>query len=118
MKCFGCFKGFTLAEVLITLAVIGIIAAITIPSLLANHQKRTLETQFAKAYRTLSTAVQLAVAEHGEISTWDWKNAEGAMSLEEQDAFVKKYFLPHLNVMKFCPADKSVIKAVQYYTFI
>ena len=42
-------KGFTLAEVLITLAIIGIIAAITIPSIVANHQKKALETQFTKA---------------------------------------------------------------------
>jgi len=83
--------------VLITLAIIGIIAAITIPSIVANHQKRTLETQFAKSYRTLSQAVNLAVAEHGGIETWDWKETWTA---EERDAFVKKYLLPYLNQEK------------------
>jgi len=89
--------------VLITLAIIGIIAAITIPSIVANHQKRTLETQFAKSYRTLSQAVNLAVAEHGGIETWDWKETWTA---EERDAFVKKYLLPYLNHTKFCSASK------------
>jgi len=95
-------KGFTLAEVLITLAIIGIIAAITIPGVVAEHKKRTLETQFAKSYRTLSQAVNMAIAEHGDISTWGWKNG---MTNEEKDAFVKKYILSYLNVIKFCPKE-------------
>jgi len=100
-------RGFTLAEVLITLAIIGVIAAITIPGIVANHQKRALETQFAKAYRTLSQAVNLAIAEHGDISTWDWKDSYTA---EEKDDFVKKYFLPYLNYTKFCNTAKTTGK--------
>jgi len=98
-------KAFTLAEVLITLAIIGVVAAITIPSIVANHRKRTLETQFAKTYRTLSQAVNLAIAEHGDIDTWDWKET---WTNEECDEFVKKYFVPYLNVVKFCTSDNSV----------
>jgi len=97
---------FTLAEVLITLAIIGVIAAITIPSIVANHQKRELETRFAKTYRTLSQAVNLAIAEHGGLENWDWKES-GTYNHDERDAFVKKYFLPYLNVVKFCPAAQS-----------
>jgi len=97
-------QAFTLAEVLITLAIIGIIAAITIPSIVANHQKRTLETQFAKTYRTLQTAVNLAVAEHGDISTWDWKET---YANDEKNAFVEKYLLEHLNIVKYCKLDKE-----------
>jgi len=91
--------------VLITLAIIGIIAAITIPSIVANHKKRTLETQFAKTYRTITQAVNLAVAEYGDISGWDWKTQ---YSTDEMDDFVKKYFAPYLNIVKFCSADNSV----------
>jgi len=87
------------------LAIIGVVAAITIPSIVANHQKRTLETQFAKAYRMLQTTVNLAISEHGGIESWDWKDN---FTYEERDEFVKKYFTPHLNVAKFCPNDKSV----------
>jgi len=64
-----------------------------------------LETAYAKSYRTLQSAVNLAIAEHGDISTWDWKDS---MSTQERDAFVKKYFVPYLSVMKFCPTDNSV----------
>jgi len=56
-------------------------------------------------YRTLQQTVNLAIAEHGAIESWDFK---AGMSNEEKDAFVKKYLLSHLNVMKFCPTDNSV----------
>jgi len=92
-------SGFTLAEVLITLAIIGVVAAITIPSIVANHQKRTLETQFTKAYRSIQQVVNLATAEHGGIETWEWSNLIDA---ETRDTLTKKYFLPYLNYVKFC----------------
>jgi len=94
-------QAFTLAEVLITLAIIGIIAAITIPSLIESHEKKELEVRFAKVYRTLLQAVNLSKAENGSIDLWTWKDN---MSAQEQNEFAKKYFLPYLNVVKFCPA--------------
>jgi len=94
-----------LAEVLITLAIIGIIAAITIPSIIANHQKTALEAQFAKTYRTLSQVVSLAIAEHGDIGSWDWKDPISHM---ERDEFSKKYILPYLNATKFCAAGSDL----------
>lgn len=48
---------FTLAEVLITLGIIGIVAAITIPIISENMQKIILKRQFKKAYSTFSNAV-------------------------------------------------------------
>ncbi len=46
-------RAFTLAEVLITLGIIGVVAAMTLPSLIANYQHKVLETQFKKAYSIL-----------------------------------------------------------------
>lgn len=45
-------KGFTLAEVLITLGVIGIVAALTIPSLISNHNKSVTAARLSKAYNS------------------------------------------------------------------
>ncbi len=50
-------NGFTLAEVLITLGIIGVVAAMTMPSLISNYRHKVLETQFKKAYSVLSQAV-------------------------------------------------------------
>ena len=45
--------GFTLAEVLITLGIIGVVAAMTIPSLINNYKAARLKSQFLKSYSTI-----------------------------------------------------------------
>ena len=44
---------FTLAEVLITLGIIGVVAALTIPSLINNYKAKRLHSQFLKSYSTV-----------------------------------------------------------------
>ena len=52
-------KGFTLAEVLITLAIIGVVAALTIPSVIVKTQQQEFKTGAKKAISVLSQAMQL-----------------------------------------------------------
>ena len=47
------FSGFTLAETLITLVIIGVVVALTIPNLIAKHRNHVLSTQFKYAYNIL-----------------------------------------------------------------
>ena len=54
---------FTLAEVLITLGIIGVVAAMTIPTLVTNYQKRQFEVAFSKTYSTLQNGIKLYMAE-------------------------------------------------------
>lgn len=49
--------GFTLAETLITLGIIGVVAALTLPTLIDNYKAKVLEAQFKKGYSTLSQAI-------------------------------------------------------------
>lgn len=49
-------KGFTLAEILITLTIIGVVAAVTLPALQNNVNKQALEKQTVKAFNTLVEA--------------------------------------------------------------
>lgn len=53
-------KAFTLAEVLITLGIIGIVAALTIPQLIKDYKGRVLETQFKKAYNIAQQVIMSA----------------------------------------------------------
>ena len=62
---------FTLAEVLIALAIIGVIAAMTIPILIKTQQEKATITALKKAYSTLSSAYNLAVQENGTPDNWD-----------------------------------------------
>ena len=58
-------SAFTLAEILITLAIIGVVAAITMPTLIQNHQKRSLEVATQKFYSMMSQAVKQYMADEG-----------------------------------------------------
>lgn len=54
--------GFTLAEVLITLGIIGVVAAMTIPTLMSNTGKAEFKTAFKKIISTVNQAVTMSVA--------------------------------------------------------
>lgn len=59
-------KAFTLAEVLITLGIIGIVAAMTLPGVINNSRSKQLETAFKKNYSSISQALAMYQAETGE----------------------------------------------------
>lgn len=52
-------KGFTLAEVLITLAIIGVVATLTLPALITNTGEQQAKTAFKKGINTLTEAAQM-----------------------------------------------------------
>lgn len=52
-------KAFTLAEVLITLGILGVVAAMTIPNLITNYKAHQLRSQFLKAYSLTQQAFKL-----------------------------------------------------------
>ena len=54
------YNAFTLSEVLITLGIIGVVAALTMPTLINNHRNHVLKASFLKTYSTLANAVELA----------------------------------------------------------
>ncbi len=56
--------GFTLAEVLITLGIIGVVAAMTIPTLIANTNGAKFRSQFKKSISTLNQAGLMSQAQY------------------------------------------------------
>lgn len=58
-------NAFTLAEVLITLGIIGVVAAITMPSLIASHRIAALEAGFKKMDSTIDQAILMAKTDLG-----------------------------------------------------
>lgn len=93
----GARKGaFTLAEVLITLGIIGVVAALTLPSLIQKYQDQVLENQLKKMYSTLSQGIQKAMADDGVSNFSDTELFQACKSPEQNsDAcaqMVKKYF--------------------------
>lgn len=63
---------FTLAEVLITLGIIGVVAAITMPSLIQNYKKQEATVRLKKFNSMMSQTVIMAEMEHGEMANWTY----------------------------------------------
>ena len=82
-------KGFTLAEVLITLGIIGIIAALTLPNLIYNYKKSVVETRLQKVYSVMNQAVMLSEVENGDKK--DWYEMFPASSLDWYNTYLAKY---------------------------
>ncbi len=81
-------KGFTLAEVLITLGIIGIIAALTIPNVTAHYRKKAVEAKLKKFYTTINQAVKLSEAQNGEAEYWE---VPDMTSNDATETWYKKY---------------------------
>ena len=101
-------KGFTLAEVLITLGIIGVVAALTIPSLIANYQKTQYVTGLKKAYLNLTEVLQEIMLDEGitefnQLSLFDGVDFTDSNKQNTVDALIKKHF----KVGKSCKADDA-----------
>lgn len=99
-------KAFTLAEVLITLGIIGIVAAMTLPALIQNYQKYVLKNQFKKAYSTILSSINKTHADLGVIPACyysDNGDLDGSVVYGCHE-FAKALKL-NLNVTKECDGD-------------
>ena len=99
--------GFTLAEVLVTLGIIGVVSAMTVPSLMQNYQRQSYVAQLHKVYNESQQAAQMVLTDTNAL---DLKEA-GLTTDEAVDAWVKKYF----KVVKECGNKGSDCFAVGEY---
>ena len=98
-------KAFTLAEVLITLGIIGVVAAMTMPTLIQNQQKRSLEVATQKFYSMMSQAVKQYMADYGvddlrnsPLTAVNDTDSEIDRAQKACEDFIQKY----LKVVKVC----------------
>lgn len=76
-------KGFTLAEVLITLGIIGVVAALTMPALIGNYKKTEYSARLKKFYSTMQQAIIMYNNDSGEIPG-EWESSENSSEALEQ----------------------------------
>lgn len=102
---------FTIAEILIVLGIVGIIAQMTIPSLIQSVQQQTTVVSLKKAYTNMSQAYASAVAENGTPDNWDLGSTNGAVNLLEK-------FAPYLRITKNCGTGKGCWPSSVKYKYI
>ena len=78
-------RGFTMAEILLSLTIIGVVAAITLPSLTGNINERTWNTQRKALYARMSQAIALMPALNA-YGTYKYDNTGGSVSVLEDNA--------------------------------
>ena len=122
---------FTLAEVLITLGIIGIVAAMTLPTLIQQHQKQVFATGAKKGLNTISNLINKIQAEEDASSyetttlftsglcaldrVYDSNlgqmvNKNGCEDIYGNPSFIEQLISKNLKVVKTCKGDDCNIK--------
>ena len=96
---------FTLAEVLITLGIIGVVAAMTMPALIQNYRKSVVENKLKSEYSLISNAIRMSEAKNG--SSEDWATCDEDNSFECTKSFFDSYLAPELKTVKICGNDNK-----------
>ena len=94
---------FTLAEVLVTLMIIGVIAAMTIPGLRKNADMQEYVAGCKKAHTTISNAMRAAEMEHGDFKRWGFKDGDDASIQKAFDYIAKE----QMSLLRQCGIDKD-----------
>lgn len=74
--------GFTLAEVLVTLGLIGVVSAMTIPTLAYNYRGKVLEQQFRTVYSELKEIGSMINYDKGDVGTFAYNCVYGSANIK------------------------------------
>lgn len=115
--------GFTLAEVLITLGIIGVVAAMTIPTLITSYKEKQTVSQLTKIYSMLASAYQMMTVEYGPVNTWGLNPTNTGMIDEDTgktiydksgNDIIAERLRKYLRVSKICEAGKVCFPWASY----
>ena len=100
----NCKIAFTLAEVLITLGIIGVVAVLTLPSVIQKQQEKITVNRLKSVYSILSQAFARTIEENGTPDTWGM----GGMYDEQSHIIMGNAFVPYLKLSENCIGQSSV----------
>ena len=107
LRALGRRIAFTMAEILLSLTIIGVVAAITLPSLTGNINERTWNTQRKALYARFSQAIALMPALNGYGTLKEDTDSTGSTSIEDTAAetFVTAGLSKVLKINNICDSD-------------
>lgn len=122
-------KAFTLAEVLITLGIIGIVAAMTLPILIGKYQKMQTATQLKKAYSEISQMLKLSEVDNESMGDWDYTLSGIDFYYKYLDSYLKKVReIPNSEFKKYmvyknlngtkCTGEVWCTQSSSFYTYL
>ena len=97
---------FTLAEVLVTLGIIGVVSAMTVPTLMQNYQRQSYVTQLHKVYNEFTQAYTRYLSDKNALNLQE----AGYTDAASMDNFMKTYF----KIVKDCGDDGTDCFASEY----
>lgn len=86
-------RAFTLAEVLITLGIIGVVAALTLPSLIQKRTNLEVESKLKKIYSVMNQAILMSEQDNGPKEFWPNQCSSTTISCQD---YYAKYVIPYL----------------------
>lgn len=103
-------NGFTLAEVLITLGIIGVVAAMTLPTVINNAKERETVAKVKKFYSTMTQALLMAIGKHGYVDEWGFCEQTNAQCVAQFVNNIKS----ELRVLRDCADDTNCVAQTGY----
>lgn len=100
---------FTMAEVLITLGIIGIVAAMTLPALIQKYQKQETSARLKKFYTTMNQAIMMSEIDNGDMRYWDFDTTGYSVDGQKD----------HARVSELCENffNRYLKKYLKYYSY-
>lgn len=101
---------FTLAEVLITLGIIGVVAAMTIPSLIQSYKEKATVTAVKQSYSIFAQALKMVTIDNPDLSAL----TDSSLSAKENSQIMFKEISKHIKKVKSCDVDKNCMGNTYY----
>ena len=100
---------FTLAEVLITIAIVGAVAAMTLPNLIQKQREQIIVRKVQRIYSILSQAYRLAIAENGAVSDWGIiKRDNYGLERAENAILIRDKLISGLKISLLCDTTSTL----------
>ncbi|MDR1327286.1 MAG: type II secretion system GspH family protein [Heliobacteriaceae bacterium] len=96
--------GFTLAEVLITLGIIGVVAALTMPAIVQNYKRQVATSRIKKFVSTINQAFLSASAEKGDYEDW---SLSGQNTYTGAYQFLTEYVTSYIEYFNITQSDST-----------